>query len=275
MWPGFSLCMATLPTLCFLLRGWYPTMVPGRAGPTATPAEGIIRVPCGCAGGSAPWFDDCAIIRSNSRPCFVCWASSRARLDGHDRKLLAIRARASDRRRTRYPAAATGQRGVSALSAETRVARAAARRGDRAYESRLLRSGGVLLLARRCFRRVGGDDSRCADRADCEFCGTGVRAPVLARGARAREAPGAPPPSSPRADRPMARATLSHRYGAPSSGAVDSCAGVLPAARRNAGPGRGVVRRGTRGLSDGRRDLLRQTRPRVRRRSFSRAERGR
>src|SRR2546422_7876227 len=35
--------------------------------------------------------------------------------------------------------------------------------------------------------RVGGDDSRCADRADCEFFGTGVRAPVLARGAFARD----------------------------------------------------------------------------------------
>src|SRR5882672_8984777 len=95
--------------------------------------------------------------------------ASRERLDGHDRRLLAvprsaIRAARSDRRRTRNPATIAEQRGVPALFAETRVARAAARRGDRAYESRVLRSGSVLLLARN-LARVGGDGSRCADRA--------------------------------------------------------------------------------------------------------------
>src|SRR6266581_2783103 len=133
--------------------------------------------------------------------------ASREPLDGHDRRPpsvahSAIHAARSDRRRTPYPATVTEQSGVPALSAETHVARVAARRGDFAYKSRVFRSSGVPLLSRRYPARVGGDDSRCADRADCEFFGTGVRAPVLARGAFAREASGAPPPSSPRADRP-------------------------------------------------------------------------
>src|SRR3977135_3802917 len=72
-----------------------------------------------------------------------------------------------------------------------------------------------------------------------------------------------------------ALAGLSQRRGAPSAGAVDSCAGVLPGARRNAGPSRGAVGRGACGLSDCCRDLLRQTRPCARYRSFSRAGRGR
>src|SRR5215467_11953717 len=110
--------------------------------------------------------------------------------DGHDRRPRAVahsanRASRSDRGRTRYPATVTDQRGVPALSAETHVARAAARRGDRAHESRVFSSGPVLILPRRYLPRVGGDDRRCAGRADCELIGTGVRAPLLARGARA------------------------------------------------------------------------------------------
>src|SRR5262245_10727365 len=102
--------------------------------------------------------------------------------DGHDRKPIAVahtatRAARSDRRYTRYRAAVTEQRGVPALSAETHVASASARPGDRAYESRVFRSGAALLLARRPLARAGGDDSSCADRAGCESCDTGVRAP--------------------------------------------------------------------------------------------------
>jgi len=127
----------------------------------------------------------------------------------------------------------------SALSAETHVARAAARRGDFAYKSRVFRSSGVPLLSRRHPARVGGDDSRAPIVLIASFS---VQAYVSCPGSRGvpLRSSVAPPP---RHRGPIGQ-WLVRSYRS-TWGPFLRCRGFLRCcsswARRNAGPSRGAV----------------------------------